>query len=177
MEPKKTQEWMGRYRIWYNRLMKYIKGWEGLYSITKSGHIYSHRLNGFLRPAPNPAGYLHATLKDNGRKNTYDLHRLVAEMFIPNPLSKKEVNHLNGNKADNRTSNLEWATPRENGSHASRTGLVPRGERNHNAKLTTDKVRKIRSSIGKSQSQLAREFGVSQGTIWEILHRQIWKQI
>ena len=54
----------------------------------------------------------------------YQLHRLVAVAFIPNKEKKPEVNHKNGNKTDNRASNLEWVTRLENVQHAIKTGLV-----------------------------------------------------
>jgi hypothetical protein len=51
------------------------------------------------------------------------LHRYLAEKYIPNPENKPCVNHINGNKSDNRIENLEWATYYENNKHAKATGL------------------------------------------------------
>jgi len=59
------------------------------------------------------------------KKRITRLHRIVAEAFLPNPLHKKEVNHINGIKGDNRVCNLEWATHRENTDHAWAHGLTP----------------------------------------------------
>lgn len=72
-----------------------------------------------------PNGYVvHSIILKNPRKTkTEYVHRLVAETFIPNPYNKTTVNHINGDKQDNRVENLEWATQSENNIHALKNKL------------------------------------------------------
>lgn len=67
--------------------------------------------------------YQYIGLRAKGCKRNRSVHRLVAEAFIPNPLNKPEVNHLDGDKRNNFVSNLQWSTSSENIQHAIRTGL------------------------------------------------------
>lgn len=104
---------------------KDIKGYEGLYQISDCGRVkclmmwdvnargYIERVK-MMKPVDNGNGYLYVTLhKDNRRKNRY-IHRLVAEHFIENPMSKRVVNHKDYNKHNNSVDNLEWVSQREN---------------------------------------------------------------
>jgi hypothetical protein len=94
------------------------------YSITKDGKVFSHKYNKFLAERNNKnRAYNSVLLYHNNIKNNVLVHRLVAMTFLDNPLNKRCVNHINGNKTDNRIENLEWVTHSENSKHAFNTGL------------------------------------------------------
>ncbi|MCR9590411.1 NUMOD4 motif-containing HNH endonuclease [Vibrio alginolyticus] len=96
---------------------KPIEGYEGLYSITSCGLVYSHNTNAFLKPRKRH-GYLRLNLSKEGKKKTFPIHRLVAEAFIPNPHGLATVNHKDRNKENNHVDNLEWLSFADNSLHA-----------------------------------------------------------
>ena len=101
--------------------MKDIKGYEGLYAITSCGKVWSYRRNRFLKARDKGDGYVKVTLTDrNGKAQDRSIHRLVAEMYIPNPDNLPEVNHKNEDKAKNNVQNLEWCTRQYNNSYGTR---------------------------------------------------------
>lgn len=71
------------------------------------------------------SGYLCIDLRNELGKTKFLLHRLIAEVFVPNPDNKPIVNHKDGNKLNNSADNLEWCTNSENLLHARETGLNP----------------------------------------------------
>lgn len=81
-----------------------------------------------MNPMLTKKGYHKVHLSSNkkeGYRTSKLVHRLVAEMFIPNPLEKPQVNHKDGNKLNNRIDNLEWATNQENHEHKIENNLIP----------------------------------------------------
>ena len=94
-------------------MWKPIPGYENEYLVSDEGEVWSIRRNKALKPNTDRYGYLYVVLSVCGKRKTLKIHRLVASAYIDNPLNKPTVNHLNGNRSDNRVSNLEWATPKE----------------------------------------------------------------
>ena len=89
---------------------KYVKGYEGLYSVSTEGKVVSHRTGIELKPAVNHKGYFVAQFSHSGKRKNMKVHRLVALAFIPNPDNLPEVDHINGDRQDNRVENLRWVT-------------------------------------------------------------------
>ena len=88
------------------------------YFASPQGNIYN-RHGDLMAGAVDHCGYRHTILN---RKNR-NIHRVIAETFIPNPNNLPCVNHKDGNKQNNRVDNLEWCTHSENTLHSFRTGL------------------------------------------------------
>jgi hypothetical protein len=94
------------------------------YEVSSEGRVRNVETGKVLRSMIAKDGYHRIGLYLKGKPKSHLIHRLVATTFIPNPESKKEVNHINGCKADNRVENLEWSTRSENAFHAYKTGLT-----------------------------------------------------
>lgn len=104
---------------------KDIPGYEGLYQVSSLGNIksinYNHtKKEKLLKPQKQSNGYMTTRI---GNK-TKTIHRIVANAFITNSLNKPCINHIDGNKTNNRADNLEWCTNSENMKHAIRNGMI-----------------------------------------------------
>lgn len=136
-----------------------------------------------LKPVLTNSGYVNINLITGNDKDRIvkRVHRLVAELFIPNPDGKDEVNHIDGNKQNNRADNLEWVTRNENEQHAYDTGLITilKGSEKPLAKLTENDVIKIREEYAKGclQIELASKYGVARQTISSIVNRKAWTHV
>lgn len=111
-------------------IWKDIPNYEGLYQVSNLGRVKSlpkkagrsNRSEKILNPI-NSNGYFIVHLSHHNELNTMFTHRLVAQAFVPNPENKPCVNHIDGNKQNNRVDNLEWCTRSENDKHAYKLNL------------------------------------------------------
>lgn len=183
--------------------MKDIKGYEGLYAVTEDGKVwsypkpYSSKTGLWLKPIANRSKRIKAQdyilwmvgLNKDSKVKRELVHRLVANAYIPNPENKPQVNHIDGNPANNHVDNLEWIDGFENMQHAQRTGLtnqfteksianrIIQGKKNqHNTVkarrlFTMAEVAEIKKTFSKgvkSAREIARELGCSNNTISNI---------
>lgn len=176
----------------YIEIWKDIFEFDGLYQVSTHGRVKRlqktvKRGRGIgasvilpdmiLSPRNSSKGYLRVTLHKGGKMKTFNIHRLVAETFIPNPDKKFTVNHKDGNKHNNLKSNLEWNTSKENIEHSILNDL--RGdtgacEYHGNAKLTNDQVLEIRKLFATGEylkKELGEMFGVCGGTITYVISK------
>jgi len=129
MVQKKIHLYMEKVRcLIVNETWKDIKDYKNLYMVSNNGSIKSLKRNTaherILKPRKDRGGYLYVGLLKNGKTKYCKIHRLVAEAFIPNPENKYSVNHIDGNKTNNKVENLEWATRSEQMIHAYKLGLI-----------------------------------------------------
>ena len=148
------------------------------YFVTEDGKVFNGNTGKYLKLQTN--GHYHkVTFTFPGKiQKQFLVHRIVAECFIPNPENKREVNHINGNKYDNRIENLEWVTSSENQKHAVKINLRQHGTNLWNGKFTKEQVIAIikEKQEGATCKQLGSKYGVDPTTISAIARGLRYKQ-
>lgn len=176
-------------------IWKDIVGYEGLYEVSSLGSVKSigrsklvginggtYNLGDMLLKPRKSRGYNVVVLCKLGKTKNFLVHRLVAAAFLENKDNKATVNHINGNKTDNRLENLEWATPSEQQKHAFSIGLRDSsiGENCNFSKLKKEDIFEIRRLYKTGfyrMGEIAKKFNVAKNTVNSIVHGYTWKHL
>jgi hypothetical protein len=158
------------------------------YAVTSAGEVVSLKFGKVRIKKPKFDGrYLFVCLRKDGKGQNRKVHRLVMETFRGK--SDLTVNHINGNKTDNRLENLEYCTNKENTNHAWEAGLCERtrkaasvrnrGEKSIWAKLNEDQVKEILAMRGSdlTQREVAAQFGIRDSAVSRIWSGKRWKHL
>lgn len=165
---------------------KEIDGFAGRYEVSSGGDVRSMLTGRVLSPGRQGRGYMSVLLYDGSspkKPKSCLVHRLVAAAFIGPEPEGHQVNHISGDKSDNRVENLEYVTPRENMAHAEAHSIGPRrrrGSSNTNSKLVESDVRTIKMLLNRGMmglAELARAYKVDPRVIAGIRDGIYWAHV
>ena len=152
------------------------------YFVSEEGNVFRNEKQ--LKPSKDTGGYLGVNVCKNGIVKRFMIHRMVGECYLDNVNNLPEINHEDGNKSNNRYSNLKWTTSGDNKKHAYNNGLMiaPKGEKSKVSKLKNNDVIYIREKYKPRDKQYNKEklstmFNISQSTINQIISNKTWKHI
>lgn len=169
-------------------IWKDVIGFEGYYQVSNMGRVksltrvsnYCIRKGKILSLKKTNTGYLEGNFSLFGKRTMFRVHREVAKSFLKNDCNYETVNHIDGNKLNNKVTNLEWVSIQKNIEHAFKNGLrSSTGEKNCKSKLTENDVIKIKEfiSLGYSDLFISKKYDVSGAAIWSIRNNVTWKHL
>ena len=151
------------------------------YEVSTLGRIRSgyHDPPLLLRLQMGSSGYLTTRLHHQGIPHNVTVHSAVLRTFVGPPPPGQECRHLNGDKHDNRLSNVRWGTHRQNVADMRQHGTMAIGARNGQARLGNAKVLELRMlrSQGAEYRVLAETYGVSPGAVWSAVTGASYPQL
>ena len=163
---EQAEEKVGMKEIW-----KDIDGFQGRYQISNLGNVMSLNYNNtgkskLLKPMPNQKGYLSVALSKNNHRTMKQIHRLVAEAFIPNPDNLPQVNHIDENPKNNMLSNLEWCDAKYNNNYGNRNNKIQQkiSHKTYQYDLDGNLI-----AVWPSQSEASRQLNISLGNINDVI--------
>lgn len=165
-------------------VFKDIPGYEGQYQVSNLGRVKSLKTkNGrIMRLKKTWSGYVQVCLCQGNVKTHHSVHALVLEAFVSLRPEKHVANHIDGERSNNRLSNLEWVTQQKNIMHKYEVmqqphAVPPRlyGE-NHPLALSQDVAKQIMAAYesGSSARRVGKQFGTSKTTVLKIVNGEHW---
>lgn len=153
-----------------------VKGYEGIYIVSDLGQVRRVDIKPYreLKGTIDFCGYRVLSLCVNSKVKKKKLHRIVAEAFLDNEENKPQVNHLDGDKLNNKVSNLAWATAKENNLHAVENRLVHKDRSNPNLKglkINLETLKSLREDYlkGYKYSTLSSKYKIHESHVWRLI--------
>jgi hypothetical protein len=147
------------------------------YLISADGRVWSHKTSRVLKHGVNVPGYRYVNIREERRTRPVAIHRLVAEAFLGGVTEESVIDHLNGDKQDNRVVNLRVTTRADN-IRAFRD--TRRASGRHGVKydeLTIGELKWLLSQGGHTQAELAARVGMSRSHVNAIALGRKWGHV
>ena len=164
-----------------------MKQWKPLpfidgYDVSEDGDIkrvkggQGRRVGQCLRPHPSSNGYLQVFILDEGKRKNVAIHRAVCAAFYGPCPDGIQVRHLDGNKLNNKISNLEYGTPKQNGEDNVRLGVMKRGETKPQAKITQEQAQEIVNHLSNdvSATAISMLLEIPRNIVYKIKYGESW---
>jgi hypothetical protein len=139
------------------------------YYACSTGEIYSNKTRKYLKPWTDKKGYHRAKISIKGKTKTWLWHRLISLAWYGK--SELSVDHINGNKKDNRPENLRYIHTLENHRLAVASGKIRKGLNHYSSKFTkedVDKIRELAIEAKISQEKIGKMFNVAGSVVSRI---------
>lgn len=148
------------------------------YLIYPDGRVFSLRRRHYIYQTVCSRGYHRVVMTINKKQVARLVHRLVCQAFLLRFDSGKQVNHIDGDKSNNRIDNLEMVTNMQNRQHAKRMGLIAKGESHGGSKIKSKHVAQIRALKGSTTyKKIGTRFGISAPSVSRIINKQAWRHM
>lgn len=152
------------------------------YGVSEAGLVINFKTGNITKGCKSGRGYLHFAFQKNNVRTAYKVHKIVALLFIENPINYKEINHIDGDKHNNHVSNLEWCSRSHNVKHAFDAGLrngsmLGRYGKSHNLSKSIFQFTKDGVFVKEWENamEVQRETGFDDGSIGQCC-KGVYKQ-
>ena len=168
-------------------IWKDIPNYEGIYQVSNLGNVKSLdkivnsaiknnskvKRTGKILKQHNKNGYMQVTLIHNNKRKYYNVHRLVALTFIPNPENKPQVNHKDENKLNNCVDNLEWCTAKYNCNYGKRNSKIYNSTSFKRVKIELYDLQGNFIASFKSMIEASKFYGCNISTIYKYCNNSL----